>query len=68
MVSTKPALGADDSEDDLVSGSNLGKMFRSEGPRHTPVQQGLTITQGFNIRTSRLRAAVVRIDSSGRSV
>ena len=25
----------------VVSRSKLGKVFRSEGPRHTPVQQGL---------------------------
>ena len=42
MVSTKSALEANDSQQDLVvSRSKLGKVFRSEGPRHTPVEQGL---------------------------
>ena len=43
MVSTMWALlEANDSQQDLsVSRSKLGKVFRSEGPRHTPVQQGL---------------------------
>ena len=40
--STKPALEANDSQKNLVaSRSKLGKVFRSEGPRHTPVPQCL---------------------------
>ena len=42
MVSTKSVLEANDSREDLVvSCSKLGKVFRSEGLRHTPVQQRL---------------------------
>ena len=42
MVGTKSALEANDSLEDLVvSRWKLGKVFRSQGPRHTPVQQGL---------------------------
>ena len=42
MVSTKSALlyGNDSQKDSVVSRSKLGKVFRSEGSRHTPVQQG----------------------------
>ena len=43
MVSTRSALEANDSQQDLaVSRSKLGKVFHSKGPRHTPVQQGLS--------------------------
>ena len=41
MVSTESALDANDSQQDLVTRSKLGKVFGSERPRHTPVQQGL---------------------------
>ena len=42
MVSTKSTLEANDSQQDfVVSRSKLGKVFRSEGPRRTPVQQDL---------------------------
>ena len=42
MVSMTSALEASDSQTDLVVGrSKLGKVVRSEGPVHTPVQQGL---------------------------
>ena len=42
MVGTKSALEANDSQEDLeVSRSKRGKLFRSEGPRHTHVQRGL---------------------------
>ena len=42
MVSTKSALEANYSQQDLlVSRSKLGKVFCSEDPRHTPVEQGL---------------------------
>ena len=42
MVGTKSALQANDSQENLVvSRSKLGKVFRFEGPRHTPLQQGL---------------------------
>ena len=42
MVSSKSALEANDSLKDLVaSRSKLGKVFRSKGPRHTPLQQGV---------------------------
>ena len=42
MVSTKSALEAIDSQEDtVVSRSKLGNELRSEGPRHTPVQQDL---------------------------
>jgi len=42
VVSTKSELEANDSQKDLVvSRSKLGKVFRSEGPCHIPVQQGL---------------------------
>ena len=42
VVSAESALEANDSQEDLmVSRSRLGKVFRSEGPRHTPVQQRL---------------------------
>ena len=40
VVSTKSVLEANDSHKDLVvSRSKLGKVFRSEGSRHTPLQQ-----------------------------
>ena len=40
MVGTESAL--EDSQGDLVaSRSKLGKVFRSKGSRHTPVQQAL---------------------------
>ena len=43
MVSTKSALETKDSQEELVvNHSKLGKVFRSEGPRHTPAQQGLS--------------------------
>ena len=42
MVSTRSVLEANDSQQDLVvSHSKRGKVFRSEGPRHTSVEQGL---------------------------
>ena len=42
MISTKSALETNDSQQDtVVSRWKLGKVFRSEGPRHTPAQQGL---------------------------
>ena len=42
MVGAKSALLADGSQEDLVmSRSKPGKVLRSEGPRHTPVQPGL---------------------------
>ena len=42
IVSTKSALEANGSQQDMVvSRSKLGKVFRSDGSRHTPVQQGL---------------------------
>ena len=42
MVSTKSALEANDSQQELVvSRPKLGKEFRSEFPRHTPVLQGV---------------------------
>ena len=44
MISMKSALEANNSQQDLVvSRSKLRKVFRSEGPRHTPVQQGLIL-------------------------
>ena len=56
MVNTRSALEANTSRKDLVvSRSNLGNVFRPEGPRHTRV----SITSAFNIRTFRLRGAVV---------
>ena len=36
MVGTKSALEAIDAQKDLMSRSKLCKVFRSEGPRHTP--------------------------------
>ena len=37
VVSAESALEAGDSQEDVVvSRSKLGKVFRSEGPRHTP--------------------------------
>ena len=43
MVSTKSVLEANVSRKDLVvSRSKFGKVFCSEGLRHTPVQQGLS--------------------------
>ena len=42
VVSTKSALEANDSKQAFtVSRSKLGEVFRSEGPRHTPVQKRL---------------------------
>ena len=42
VVSAMSAVEANDSQEDLVvSRSKLGNVFRSEGPRHTLVQQGL---------------------------
>ena len=65
LASRKSALEAIDSLKDLVvSRSKLGKVFRSEGPRLTPVQQVL-ITSAFSIRTLRLRGAVVLWYNSG---
>ena len=38
MIGPKSALEANDLQEDLVvSRSKLGKVFRSEGPRHTPL-------------------------------
>ena len=42
MVGTLSALGANDSQEDLVvHRSESGEVFRAEGLRHTPVQQCL---------------------------
>ena len=42
VVGMLSALEANDSQKDLVvCNSELGKVFRAEGPCHTPVQQGL---------------------------
>ena len=42
VVGRKSALEVIGSQKDLVvSRSELGEVFRSEGSRHTPVQQGL---------------------------
>ena len=41
VVGMKSTLEAIDSQESLVmSRSKLGKVFRSEGPRHTPMRQG----------------------------
>ena len=60
MVSTKSALEATDSQHHLlVSRSELGKVFRPEGSRHTPAQQGLDHLGLQHSRTFRLRGSVV---------
>ena len=42
MVGTPSAVEPNDSQEGLaVSRSELGEVFRAEGPRQTPVQQGL---------------------------
>ena len=42
LVVCTSTLEANDSQEDLVvSRAKLDKVFRSEGPHHTPVQQGL---------------------------
>ena len=43
VVGTESALEANNASQEhlMVSRSKLGKVFRSEDPRHTPVQQGL---------------------------
>ena len=42
MVNTDSVMEANDSQQDwVVSRLMLGNMFRSEGPRHTPVQYDL---------------------------
>ena len=44
VVGTKSAPQANDSQEDLVGRSRPGKkVYRTEGPRHTPVQQGLNL-------------------------
>ena len=43
MIGKKSAREANDSQEDFVaSRSKLGKLLRFEGPRHTPVRQGLS--------------------------
>ena len=60
VVSTKSVLEANNSQEDReVSRSKLGKVFRSEGPRHSPVYQRL------NIRAFKLSGAVVPSYKSG---
>ena len=61
VVSTKSALEANDAQEDLVvSCSKLGEVFRSEGPRHTPVQQGLDYLGLKLYKTFRLGGAIIR--------
>ena len=44
--------------------SELGEVFRAEGPRHTPVRQCVSITSAFSMRTFRLSGAVaIAVDS-----
>ena len=63
MVTSKSALEANDSQKDylVVSRLKLGKVFRSEGPRHTPEYSRVSITSAFSIRTFRVRGSVVFI-------
>ncbi|MEP4442969.1 MAG: hypothetical protein ABJ059_05880, partial [Hyphomicrobiales bacterium] len=65
MVSTKLALEGNGSQENLVvSRSKLGKVFRSEGPRHTPVLQGIQIL-GPQHSDFRLSGALVLSYNSG---
>ena len=58
MVGTVSALEAIDSQEDLVSCSDLGKVFRSEGPRHIPHNR-VSTTSAFSKQAFRLSRVVV---------
>ena len=64
MVGTKSTLEANDLQEDLVGEPfGVGKMFRSEGPRHSPVQQGLNHLglQHIDFQTKRGGRAIIQL-------